>query len=102
MNKAIDTLESLIEYLENEVRPSCEYYIYSNLIDITDKAIAELKAKDEYIAELEAMVEKMKCCENCKHVVFDYGGTDCLISKTGCKIAFNNLTEDFWKLKDTK
>ena len=37
MNKAIDTLESLREYLENEVRPNCEYYIYSNLIDVTKK-----------------------------------------------------------------
>ena len=52
MNKAIDTLESLIEYLENEVRPSCEYYIYSNLIDITDKAIAELQVHKAKIDEL--------------------------------------------------
>ena len=50
MNKAIYTLESLREYLNNEVHPSCEYYIYSNLIDLTDKAIAELEA---YKAEQE-------------------------------------------------
>ena len=53
MDKAIDTLESLREYLENKVRPSCEYYIYSNLIDITDKAIAELEYKAKF-QELEA------------------------------------------------
>ena len=48
MDKAIDTLEFLREYLENEVRPSCEYYIYSNLIDVTDKAIAELEYKAKF------------------------------------------------------
>ena len=50
MDKAIDTLEFLREYLNNEVHPNCEYYIYSSLIDITDKALAELtahKAKNE-------------------------------------------------------
>ena len=52
MDNAIDTLESLREYLENEVRPNCEYYIYSNLIDITDKAIAELEAHKAKIDEL--------------------------------------------------
>ena len=68
MNKAIDTLELLREYLEDEVRPSCEYYIYSNLIDITDKAIAELEAKDEYIAELEARIQNM--CAECECAKF--------------------------------
>ena len=52
MNKAINTLELLREYLENEVRPNCEYYIYSNLIDVTDKAIAELQAHKAKIDEL--------------------------------------------------
>ena len=52
MDKAIDTLEFLREYLENEVRPSCEYYIYSNLFDITDEALAELEA---YKAKLESL-----------------------------------------------
>ena len=31
------------------------------------KWLTELKAKDERIAELEAMIEKMKCCENCEY-----------------------------------
>ena len=52
MDKAIDTLEFLREYLNNEVHPNCEYYIYSNLIDITDKAIAELQAHKAKIDEL--------------------------------------------------
>ena len=68
MDKAIDTLELLREYLEDEVRSSCEYYIYSNLIDITDKAIAELEAKDEYIAELGAKLKNM--CAECECAKF--------------------------------
>ena len=52
MDNAIDTLEFLREYLNNEVHPNCEYYIYSNLIDITDKAIAELEAYKAKIDEL--------------------------------------------------
>ena len=37
-----------------------------NLINkIYDVHEAELKTKNERIAELEAMVQKMKCCENC-------------------------------------
>ena len=52
MDKAIDTLEFLIEYLHNEVHPNCEYYIYSNLVDIADKALAELTAHKAKIDEL--------------------------------------------------
>ena len=52
MDNAIDTLEFLREYLNNEVHPNCEYYIYSNLIDVTDKAIAELQAHKAKIDEL--------------------------------------------------
>ena len=47
---------------------------------IYDEHEASDKSKDERIAELEAMVEKMKCCENCLHfdpIVY------CLITK--CK-----------------
>ena len=61
MDKAIDTLELLREYLNNEVHPNCEYYIYSNLIDITDKAIAELEA---YKAKIDELKEN-KSCETC-------------------------------------
>lgn len=31
------------------------------------KLEAELENKDAKIAELEAKIEKMKCCTNCKH-----------------------------------
>ena len=44
MDEAIDTLKFLREYLNNEVHPNCEYYIYSSLVDITDKALVELTA----------------------------------------------------------
>ena len=35
--------------------------------ETAQKYKTELEAKDERIAELEAMVEKMKCCENCEY-----------------------------------
>ena len=54
MDKARDTREFLIEYLNNEVHPNCEYYLYSNLIDIADKAIAELTA---HKAKIDALKE---------------------------------------------
>lgn len=58
MDKAIDTLEFLREYLNNEVHPNCEYYIYSSLIDITDKALAELTAHKAKIDELKEWASK--------------------------------------------
>ena len=39
--------------------------IYAELFGITEQMEAKLKAKDESIAELEAIIEKMKSCENC-------------------------------------
>ena len=52
MDKAIETLENLREYLNEEVHLNCEYYIYSSLIDITDKALDELTAHKAKIDEL--------------------------------------------------
>ena len=73
MNKAIDTLESLREYLENEVRPNCEYYIYSNLIDVTDKAIAELEYKAKF---------QLVCHENCQNLCWENEESYC--KEEGC------------------
>ena len=59
----------------------------------------QLKAKGERIAELEAMAQKMKCCENCKsHINV---GSECLLDmpvRLTCKA--NNYSN--WKLKDNK
>ena len=36
------------------------------MMELQDAHEAELKAKDEEIENLKAMVQKMKCCENCE------------------------------------
>ena len=56
---------------------------------------AELKAKDERIAELEAMIEKMKCCENCSF----YPPQKCRFdTQYGC---LDGLIPTNWKIKGT-
>ena len=71
-----------------------------NLINkIYDAHEVELKAKDKRISELEVMVEKMKCCENCKSYINI--GSNCLLDmedRLTCKA--NNLSK--WQLKDNR
>ena len=58
--------------------------------------ISRQKAYDN-IAELEAMVQKMKCCENCKS--YTNVGSNCLLDmedSLGCRA--NNYLN--WKLKE--
>ena len=65
---------------------------HSLINKIYDAHEAELKAKDERIAELEALVQKMKCCENCSEENYNRyidGGCVC--------VDFCN-----WRLKDNK
>ncbi|WP_294429195.1 hypothetical protein [uncultured Treponema sp.] len=61
----------------------------------TNKNIAELisqvyidsaEPREKRIAELEAQIEKMKCCENCKHHYWA-GGADlcCRLRENECK-----------------
>ena len=109
MNKAIDTLESLREYLENEVRPSCEYYIYSNLIDITDKAIAELEYRAKF-QELEAKYNQLAhnhdlvCHENCQNLCWENEESYC--KEEGCirnyidPSLYIDIYEDKYKLRE--
>jgi hypothetical protein len=53
---------------------------------IYDAHEASDKTKDERIAELEAMVEKMKCCGNCNNTEFDGGfGTCCSFDDLRCE-----------------
>ena len=49
---------------EADLKKACEILEGANLAEI-ERHFAECKAKDERIAELEAIVEKMKRCENC-------------------------------------
>ena len=68
----------------------------------TSKAIMEMKS---HIAELEAQVEKMKCCGNCKHSDTECEGyticgighyDDCLSNKI-----FDHTTDekDYWEIE---
>ena len=65
--------------------------------EIFDEHEAELKAKDERIAELEEMVQKMKCCENCNHNT--YYNNDC---EWGQDIGCNLNVFEQWQLKGIK
>ena len=60
------------------------------------------RAKDERIAELEAMMQKLKCCENCSSFIETY------FDDNYCKLTIdeekecqkNNYSQ--WQLKDNK
>ena len=69
--------------------------IYDKAIDMFCAAHeAELKAKDERIAELKAMVEKMKCCMNCDGQGDREDNYYCFLADC------DNLS--LWRLKDNK
>ena len=69
------------------------------LDELTQEKSCERCEHSKDIAELEAMVNKMKCCENCKsHINI---GSECLLDmedRLTCKV--NNYSN--WKLKDNK
>lgn len=57
-------IDMVYDYHETRLEKACEILQNANMAEI-ERHFAECKAKDERIAELEAMVQKMKCCENC-------------------------------------
>lgn len=64
---------------------------------LATKHLSELKAKDNRIAELEAMVEETKCCGNCGNTEFDGGmGSQCKYDDLRCE----GLSH--WQPKDNK
>ena len=69
--------------------------IYDKAIDMFCAAHdAELKAKDERIATLEAMAQKMKCCMNCDGQGDREDNYYCFLADC------DNLS--LWRLKDNK
>ena len=68
--------------------------IYAELFGITEQMEAKLKAKDERIAELEAIIEKMKCCMNCDGQGDREDNYYCFLADC------DNLS--LWRLKDNK
>ena len=69
--------------------------IYAELFGITEQMEAKLKAKDERIAELEAMAQKMKCCMNCDGQGDREDNYYCFLEDCD-----DNLS--LWRLKDNK
>lgn len=61
-------------------------------------------AKDKMqkrIAELEAQIEKMKCCKNCNHFKIDNGG---LYPINVCELTYPSRCKNFdkWEIKDNE
>lgn len=89
-----------IEELKNRNAELKGKYTYSAREVATYKQFCE--QKDKQIKELEAQIEKMKCCENCKNEgdykePYRYGTGWCNICKRN-KVAKGNF--DKWELED--
>ena len=70
---------------------------YDKAIDMfCDAYETELKVKDESIEELKAMVQKMKCCENCNELPCDTGAG---ISTSAQILHCQNNNFYLWELK---
>jgi len=78
---------------------------------IYEEKIADLKANFDYVLEgrdlkikkLEQQIEKMKCCENCKHKNLNWSFAPICEQKDGAKIE-NPLTCkcDKWEIKENE
>ena len=93
--KAID---KFCDAHEAKLTKACEILDGANLVEI-ERHFAECKAKDERIAELEAIIEKMKSCENCES--HTNVGSKCLLDmEDSLDCRTNNYSN--WKLKDNE
>ena len=85
MSSGIEKLEEVRQYVQENIS-EMPYWLYSNLTDSIDRASevleAELKAKDERIAELEAKL-KPKTCDGCEYEDDKVGGF-CYVFHTSC------------------
>lgn len=69
-----------------------------------DKELIEnLKKENEGLKE---QIEKMKCCENCKHSEFDFDGILCMLFRKEphqhCKRGKRDSHKDFWEFEGEK
>ena len=77
-------------------------YPYSNCPNIEKKLkqayLAGAEPREKRIAEIEAQIEKMKCCENCA----DYDGQDCdADNENYCRCFTGDKNNDcYWRLKE--
>jgi predicted S18 family serine protease len=92
-----EEIEKLKQFLENLKKGVQEYDELVNRT--TDELWDMIKVKDERITELEAMVQKMKCCDNCNELPCDTGvGISTAVQMLQCQE--NNFC--LWRLKGTK
>lgn len=73
------TKEELKQKLNNEASLYCQEYATLETYDSVHKAyIFSAEPREKRITELEAQIEKMKCCGNCEHATHDsMNGTFC-------------------------
>lgn len=94
------TREELKQEVEEWVQNN--NYPYSNCPNIEKKLkqayLAGAEPREKRIAELEAQIEKMKCCENCA----DYDGQDCdADNENYCRCFTGDKNNDcYWRLKE--
>ena len=88
-DEEIEKLKQFLESLKKGVQE------YDELVNrTTDELWDTIKAKDERIAELEAMTKKMKCCMNCDGQGDREDNYYCFLADC------DNLS--LWRLKDNK
>lgn len=72
---------------------------YSFSVEELRQAILHFaEPREKRVAELEAQIEKMKCCENCA----DYDGQDCdADNENYCRCFTGDKNDDcYWRLKE--
>ena len=68
---------------------------HSSTLILLGGEIMRSKAKDKKIAELEAMIEKMKCCANCEYS----WQQECSLSPESKNRCLDNKGYSLWELK---
>ena len=73
-------------------------------IEIDAKQIRALQKQNgeltDKVTELEAQIEKMKCCENCKYYNNHYNEVVCKQQVINCKRILRQATRDQWEIKE--
>ena len=64
--------DMLLENQPKYLRQESMNFVALDVENVTDAYIAGAEPREKRIAELEAQIEKMKCCYNCKHSRTEY------------------------------
>ena len=92
-----------------EATKECNEYYQNELDEVYKDYAKRLEAQKETIASYDAdlnkakkQIEKMKCCQNCKHSIEEYGEFTCPFTKDNnfCSIAYNTENNSLWELKE--